>query len=40
MKKVKDLPKNEHPREKLLEKGAQFLSDHELLAVILGKGTP
>lgn len=39
MKKVKDLPKNERPREKLLEKGAKFLSDQELLAVILGKGT-
>ncbi len=39
MKKVKDLPLNERPREKLLEKGAKFLSDHELLAIILGKGT-
>ena len=39
MKKVKDLPKNERPREKLLEKGLKFLADQELLAVILGKGT-
>lgn len=39
MKKVKDLPPDERPREKLLEKGAHFLSDKELLAVILGKGT-
>ncbi len=39
MKKIKDLPKNERPREKLLETGAQNLSDRELLAVILGKGT-
>ena len=39
MKKVKDLPKSERPREKLLEKGAKFLSDQELLAVILGRGT-
>jgi len=39
MKKVKDLPKNERPREKLLEKGAKFLSDQELLAIIIGKGT-
>jgi len=39
LKKVKDLPQNERPREKLLEKGAGFLSDHELLAIILGKGT-
>lgn len=39
MKPIKDLPINERPREKLLEKGAGFLSDRELLAVILGKGT-
>jgi DNA repair protein RadC len=39
MKSIKDLPRNERPREKLLEKGAGFLSDQELLAVILGKGT-
>ena len=39
MKKVKDLPLNERPREKLLERGARNLSDRELLAVILGKGT-
>jgi DNA repair protein RadC len=39
MKKIKDLPTRERPREKLLEKGSKFLSDQELLAVILGKGT-
>jgi len=39
MKPIKDLPMHERPREKLLEKGAGFLSDRELLAVILGKGT-
>jgi DNA repair protein RadC len=39
MKKIKDLPTGERPREKLLEKGSKFLSDQELLAVILGKGT-
>lgn len=39
MKPIKDLPRNERPREKLLQKGAGFLSDRELLAVILGKGT-
>jgi DNA repair protein RadC len=38
MKKIKDLPPGERPREKLLEKGAAVLSDQELLAVILGKG--
>ncbi|MCD4796615.1 MAG: DNA repair protein RadC [Candidatus Cloacimonetes bacterium] len=39
MKKIKDLPKKERPREKLFEKGAHSLNDKELLAVILGKGT-
>lgn len=39
MKKIKDLPANERPREKLLEKGAKALADHELLAIILGKGS-
>ena len=39
MIKIKDLPANERPREKLLEKGAKTLSDQELLAIILGKGT-
>lgn len=39
MKKIKDLPVHERPREKLLGKGARSLSDQELLAVILGKGT-
>jgi len=38
MTKIKDLPENERPREKLLEKGANYLSDEELLAVILGRG--
>ncbi|MBU1168516.1 MAG: DNA repair protein RadC [Proteobacteria bacterium] len=38
MKKVKDLPKFGRPREKLREKGAQALSDTELVAVILGSG--
>ena len=39
MRKIKDLPINERPREKLLSQGASCLSDQELLAVILGKGT-
>ncbi len=34
------IPKADRPREKLLRKGAQALSDRELLAVLLGKGTP
>ncbi|HLP47662.1 MAG TPA: DNA repair protein RadC [Candidatus Deferrimicrobium sp.] len=39
MKKIKDLPTHERPREKLLEKGAETLSDQELLSIILGKGS-
>ena len=39
MKKIKDIPHSERPREKLLSQGALFLSDQELLAIILGKGT-
>jgi DNA repair protein RadC len=33
---IKDWPVSERPREKLLAKGAHYLSDAELLAVILG----
>jgi len=39
MKKIRDLPVQERPREKLLAKGAGALSDQELLAIILGKGS-
>ena len=35
-----DIPEQDRPREKLLRKGAAALSDQELLAVLLGKGTP
>ena len=38
-KRMKDIPKEERPREKLLKSGAAALSDQELLAVLLGKGT-
>ena len=38
MKKISDIPKRERPREKLQEKGAQSLSDLELMAVLLGRG--
>jgi len=31
MAKIKDLPKHKRPREKLAEKGAENLSDAELL---------
>ena len=36
---VRDLPLDERPREKLLVQGAAFLSDVELLAVLLRTGT-
>ena len=39
-KRIQDIPEQDRPREKLLRKGAAALSDQELLAVLLGKGTP
>jgi DNA repair protein RadC len=36
---IKDIPAYDRPREKLLRTGAASLRDHELLAVLLGKGT-
>ena len=36
---VRDLPKEERPREKLLLKGAKSLSNAELLAILLRTGT-
>lgn len=36
--KIKDLPKVDRPREKLMKYGAKKLSNAELLAIILGKG--
>lgn len=39
IKKIHDLPLLERPREKLMAKGASALSDLELVAVILGKGS-
>jgi DNA repair protein RadC len=35
---IRDWPRTERPREKLLEGGAHTLSDGELLAVLLGSG--
>lgn len=35
---IKDWPKNERPREKLLQRGPQALSDAELLAIFLRTG--
>ncbi len=36
---IRDWPEGERPREKLLERGADALSDAELLAVLLGSGS-
>ena len=38
-KTIAQIPEADRPREKLLRKGASALSDQELLAVLLGKGT-
>ena len=38
MPKIKDLPKHKRPREKLSEKGAENLSDAELLAILIRTG--
>jgi DNA repair protein RadC len=37
-KKIKDLPKFERPREKLIKKGAKALKKEELLAILLRTG--
>ena len=37
--KIKDLPVNERPRERLINKGVSSLSDEELLAIVLKTGT-
>lgn len=37
--KIKDWPEEERPREKLLNRGAQILSDSELLALFIGSGS-
>jgi DNA repair protein RadC len=38
MKRIRDLPAWDRPREKLREKGAHALSDLELLAILIGSG--
>ena len=38
MKKIKELPEFSRPREKLKEKGAEALSNTELIAILLGSG--
>ncbi|AJG97197.1 hypothetical protein LF65_00561 [Clostridium beijerinckii] len=37
--KIKDIPQNERPKEKLLTYGAESLSNSELLAIIIRTGT-
>jgi DNA repair protein RadC len=39
VKPIKQLPKGDRPREKMQAKGPQVLTDQELLAVLLGRGT-
>ena len=38
MKRIKELPDFDRPREKLAKKGPRALSDVELLAIIIGRG--
>lgn len=38
-KRISDIPKADRPREKLQQKGAEALSDLELMAILLGSGT-
>lgn len=37
--RIRDLPEEEKPREKLRKYGPAALKNYELLAVILGRGT-
>jgi DNA repair protein RadC len=39
MKRMRDVPEIDRPREKLGRKGPKALSDRELIAAIIGKGT-
>lgn len=36
---IKDIPKGDRPRERLLKLGAEYLSNQELLAILLGSGS-
>lgn len=36
---IADIPQHDRPREKLRARGAAALKDHELLAILVGKGT-
>jgi len=37
--KITRWPKNERPRERLLQHGSQYLTEAELLGILIGKGT-
>jgi DNA repair protein RadC len=37
---IRDMPRDDRPRERLLMHGPQLLSDSELLAILLGSGLP
>lgn len=37
--KIKEMPEEERPRERLMEKGAEYLSNSELIALLLSTGT-
>jgi DNA repair protein RadC len=39
MRKMKDVPLQDRPREKIAKRGVSVLSDNELIEAILGKGT-
>ena len=39
MKKMKEVPVRDRPREKIASKGASVLSDNELIEAIIGRGT-
>ena len=39
MKKMKDLPRIDRPRERIAQKGVEALSDQELIEAIIGRGT-
>lgn len=39
MKKMKDVPQKDRPREKIANKGASALTDTELIEAIIGRGT-
>jgi DNA repair protein RadC len=38
-KRISEIPKKDRPRERLQQKGAEALSDCELMAILLGRGT-